>query len=128
MSKTKNTADCACDASPILIFPCSGAADVGEIADRSARRLTREEAGRMYCLAGIGGRVSGIMASTKAAEKILAIDGCPLECARHTLEQAGFTQFQHLRLSDLGLEKGESPVTDEQVGQVVTRAGELIAS
>ena len=128
MSKTKNTTDCACDASPTLIFPCSGAADVGEIADRSARRLTREGVGRMYCLAGIGGRVSGIMASTKAAENILAIDGCPLECARHTLEQAGFTQFQQLRLSDLGLEKGESPLTDERIGQAVIQAGKLIAS
>lgn len=127
MSETKDSASCACCAAPTLIFPCSGAADVGAIADQSARRLTREGVGKMYCLAGIGGRVSGIMASTRAAEKILAIDGCPLECARHCLEEAGFSNFLHLRLSDLGLKKGESPVTDDRIGQVVARARELMA-
>ena len=127
MSHTRNPADCACDAAPALIFPCSGAADVGEIADRSARQLTREGTGKMFCLAGIGGRVSSIMASTRAADKILALDGCPLECAGHTLKEAGFAGFRHLQLSDLGLRKGESPATDERIGQVLAHAGQLIA-
>ena len=74
----------------------------------------------MYCLAGIGGRVSGIMATTQAAEKILAIDGCPLNCARNTLEQAGLRGFEHFCLADLGLAKGSSPVTDDRVDMVVS--------
>lgn len=37
----KNDNECGCQAAPQLIFPCSGAADVGEISDRAARRLTR---------------------------------------------------------------------------------------
>ena len=28
---------CACNTAPKLIFPCSGAADVGEVADRAQR-------------------------------------------------------------------------------------------
>lgn len=110
---------CACGAAPKLIFACSGAADVGAIADQAARKLTKDGAGRMFCLAGIGGRVSGIMATTEAASKILAIDGCPLNCARHSLEQAGFTQFEHLQLADLGMAKGRSPATAEAVDKVV---------
>jgi len=101
-----------------LVFPCSGAADVGEVTDRAARWMTRAGTGDMYCLAGIGGRVSGIMASTQAATKILAIDGCPQECARKTLEQAGFTGFRHLKLTDLGLLKRQTPPTDEVVRRV----------
>ena len=112
---------CACDTAPKLIFACSGAADVGQASDLAARKLTAEGAGKMFCLAGIGGRVSGIMETTKAAGTILAIDGCPLDCARKTLEEAGFAQFEHLRLSDLGLEKGKKPVTDEVVDKVVGR-------
>ena len=54
-----------CAAAPKLIFSCSGAADVGEISDRAARKLSAEGAGKMFCLAGVGGRVSGIMASTQ---------------------------------------------------------------
>lgn len=127
MDKTTQNNDCACSAAPTLIFPCSGAADVGAIADQSARRLTREGTGKMFCLAGIGGRVSGIMATARATDRILAIDGCPLECASHCLEEAGFSGFLHLRLSDLGLEKGASPLSDARIGQVVARAGELMA-
>ena len=73
----------------------------------------------MFCLAGIGGRVSGIMETTRAATAILAIDGCPLDCAKKTLEQAGFTKFEHLRLSDLGMEKGKTAATGEAVAKVV---------
>ena len=79
------------------MFACSGAADAGEISDLAARKLTAESTGKMFCLAGIGGRVSGIM-ETKAAAAILALDGCPLDCARKTLEEAGFSDFEHLRL------------------------------
>ena len=71
-----------CCAAPTLIFACSGAADVGAIADRAARKLTANGAGKMYCLAGIGGRVAGILKTTEEAEKILAIDGCPLDCTK----------------------------------------------
>ena len=81
----------------------------------------------MYCLAGIGGRVSGIMATTESAANILAIDGCPINCARKTLELAGFKQFEHLSLSDIGLQKGQSPVTPENVNKVAQKAAPLLA-
>jgi uncharacterized metal-binding protein len=121
-------ASCACGAAPQLIFSCSGAADVGHISDLSARKLTRDGAGKMFCLAGIGGRVSGIMETTKAAAKILAIDGCPLECTRKSLEEAGINEFEHLRLTDLGMKKGQSPVSDESVDKVVTCGKQRLAS
>jgi len=101
-----------------LIFACSGAADVGAIADRAARRLAANGVGNMYCLAGVGGKVSGIVASTKAAGKIIAIDGCPLDCARKTLEQIEIQDPIHLRVTDLGFKKGETPVTDENIARV----------
>jgi uncharacterized metal-binding protein len=111
-----------CTAAPTLIFACSGAADVGAISDIAARQLTSEGTGKMFCLAGIGGRVSGIMESTRDAAKILAIDGCPLDCTKLCLEEAGFTEFVHMKVTDLGLEKGKSPVTDENIAAVVRAA------
>ena len=120
-------AGCDCGTGPKLIFACSGAADVGAISDQAARQLTRDGAGKMYCLAGIGGRVSGIMATTGSAAKILAIDGCPLNCAKHSLEQAGFTKYEHLQLADLGLEKGKTPPTPEVVGRVVAAGAAKLA-
>jgi uncharacterized metal-binding protein len=68
-----------------VIFACSGSADVGKIADLAARKLSEAGVGKMSCLAGVGGRVKGIMETTQAAQTILAIDGCPLHCARNTL-------------------------------------------
>lgn len=124
MSGTK---DCLCSAAPKLIFSCSGGADVGAVADGAARRLTHEGQGKMFCLAGIGGRVPGILKSTEAASAILVIDGCPLDCAKKTLELAGFTTMQHVRLSDIGLEKGQSPATQENIALVAQRATELLA-
>jgi uncharacterized metal-binding protein len=127
MSQTEKPRDACCAAAPKLIFACSGAADVGKISDLAARKLTSEGAGKMFCLAGVGGRVSGIMETTWAATAILAIDGCPLDCAKKTLEQAGFTKFEHLRLSDLGMEKGKTAATDEAVVKVASLAKNLLA-
>ncbi len=111
---------CACGGAPKLIFACSGAADVGAVADQAARKLTKDGAGKMYCMAGIGGRVSGIMATTESAAKILAIDGCPLACAKNSLELAGFKKYEHLQLADMGMEKGKTPPTPETVAKVAT--------
>lgn len=111
-----------------LIFACSGAADVGEIADKAARKLTRDGMGRMFCTAGLGGRISGILKTTEAAESVLAIDGCPLNCVKSSLEQAGFTAFRHLQLADLGLEKGKSPATEESIEKVAAQAAGMICS
>ena len=118
----ENNKENVCGAAPTLIFACSGAADVGAISDRAARKLTADGAGKMYCLAGIGGRVAGILRTTEEAEKILAIDGCPLDCTKLSLEEAGFTEFEHLKITDLGLEKGKSPATVENIATVVQAA------
>ncbi len=113
---------CACSAAPRLIFSCSGAADVGELADQTARKLSRNGNGKMFCLAGIGGRVSGIIKSTEAAKSILAIDGCALDCTKKSLEEAGFKNFNHLRLTDLGFEKGNTEVDTDAIAQVADKA------
>jgi uncharacterized metal-binding protein len=118
--------DCLCQSGPKLIFACSGAADVGAIADQAARKMTKDGAGKMFCLAGIGGRVNGIVKSTGAASKILAIDGCPLDCAKHCLEEAGFKKFEHLRLAELGLVKGKSPANEENIAKVVNAGAEKL--
>ena len=112
---------CLCTEGPKLIFPCSGSADVGEIADRASRKLSREGVGNMFCLAGIGGGVSGMIESAKGASRVLAIDGCPIDCGRKTLEKAGINNFVHLRVTDHGMKKGQSPVTDENVNSIADR-------
>jgi uncharacterized metal-binding protein len=117
---------CICQAAPKLIFPCSGASDVGGLSDRAARQMTLDLEGKMYCLAGIGGRVEGIMEKTKGAARVLVIDGCKEECARKTMELAGFKNFQHLKLADMGFEKGETRVTAARIREVANKGAELL--
>ena len=118
---------CECSSGPTLIFACSGAADVGEVSDLAARKLNKDGVGNMFCLAGVGGRVGGITDKTKAASRILAIDGCQLDCARLTLEEAGIKNFSHLRITDLGMEKGKTAATPEAVGEVASKAESLLS-
>lgn len=100
-----------------VIYACSGCSDAGELADRVARRLSRAGAGEMSCLAGIGGRVKSLLLKGQKAERVIVIDGCPLNCARHTLVNAGFTNVEHIQLNDLGHRKGSCPVTEARVAE-----------
>ena len=80
----------------------------------------------MFCLAGIGGRVAPIMEKTRSTSKLLAIDGCPLNCVSETLKQAGIEQFEHLLVTDLGLEKGDTPINDASIEKVVAKGCEMM--
>jgi uncharacterized metal-binding protein len=112
---------------PKLVFPCSGASDVGGLSDQGARQMTLDGTGKMYCLAGIGGRVDGIVANTRAAARVLVIDGCPQECARKTMELAGFKDFRHLKLAEMGFKKGETLLTPARIREVVAKGAALLA-
>ncbi|OPZ22921.1 MAG: DGC domain protein [candidate division BRC1 bacterium ADurb.BinA364] len=125
MSQSESSA--CCSGAPKLIFACSGAADVGAIADQAARKLTREGLGKMYCLAGVGGRIETIVETTRQASRILAIDGCPTDCVKATLEGAGFANFAHVRITDLGMDKGKTPPTEQTIAAAANAAASRLA-
>lgn len=124
MSDKKN--GCACEGGVTLIFPCSGAADVGEISDRAARNLSAQGHGKIFCLAGIGGNISGMIASAKGADRLLIIDGCELDCAKKTMEERSIDGYLHFRVTDLGMEKSKSPATQERIEAVAQNGKELL--
>jgi|ERR1017187_8883552 uncharacterized metal-binding protein len=110
-----------------VVYACSGCSDAGEIADRAARRLASDGVAKMSCLAGIGGRVKSLLSTAESAQRILVVDGCPLNCARKTLELAGFSKFDHLELHRIGVRKGSTPVTDERIASGVEAAKRILA-
>lgn len=117
---------CSCCGGIKLLFSCSGAADVGELSDVVARKLNQETDLSMYCLAGIGGKVSGIIKTTEAADKIFIIDGCPINCAKKSLDEAGIENYEHIQLANLGFEKGKTAITDENMMVVYNKVVEMI--
>ena len=96
---------CNCEATEILIFPCSGGSNVGQIANQAGVELTRAGVGKLYCLAGIGAHLDSFIESAKAAKRIVAIDGCQAGCAKKTLEHAGFKVTDYTVATDLGIKK-----------------------
>lgn len=120
--------NCACGGGPLtLIFACSGASNVGKMADEAARKLTREGKGKMYCLAGLGGDVKNIVETTRSADRILVIDGCPVDCAKKTLDRLGIGKYVFVRVTDQGLEKGKTPVTDEAIAKAAAAGASALA-
>lgn len=102
-----------------FIFSCSGAADVGGIADGAARALSASGVAKMYCLAGVGARVEQILSNAEAAEKLISVDGCDNACSRKVLEAAGFQLALHVQITELGMEKGNTEITPERIREVM---------
>ena len=119
---------CLCEPSEILIFPCSGGSNVGQIANQAGVKLTQKGMGRFFCLAGIGAHVSGMVESTKAGKVIVAIDGCLVACAKKTLEHAGFQIQEYVQTTDLlGIEKDHQFNLDAaDVGRVSDHIASLV--
>jgi uncharacterized metal-binding protein len=51
--------ECCVPGGNVMILACSGGSNVGQLANQAAVELTQEGFGKMYCLAGIGGHLSG---------------------------------------------------------------------
>jgi uncharacterized metal-binding protein len=119
---------CLCEPNEILIFSCAGSSNVGQIANQAAIRLAQEGIGRYFCLAGIGGHVSGMIESTKAGKMLIAIDGCPVACAKKILEHAGFQIHEYLQTTALGIEKNHQFNLDPaDVGRVSDHIASLVS-
>ncbi len=65
-----------------MILACSGGSNVGKPSNQAAIDLTQEGFGEMFCLAGIGGQLSGFVQSAKDVKKMIAIDRCQVGCAK----------------------------------------------
>ncbi len=98
----------------------SGGADVGEIADRVARHLVKKGFAKPSCLAGVGGHVSGFIASARGEVENIVIDGCPVACARKTMEHID-AKMTHYVLTEMGLEKGKTSTDDKIVNEIAER-------
>ena len=96
---------CACSDKNIVIFTCSGAANVGQVANQAAVDLQQEGVAQMLCLAGIGSHNSGMIASGKGADRVIGIDGCPVACTKKALEHAEVPMTDYVVVTELGFKK-----------------------
>ncbi len=114
------TKECCQSNNHVMILACSGASNVGQLSNQAAIELTREGYGKMFCLAGIGGQLSGFVQSARDVPHLVAIDGCQVGCAKAILDQAGIETKNYIVLTDNpGIEKNKDfELKREEIEQV----------
>lgn len=95
--------------SPVAVFYCAGASNVGQSTMLSSVKAANEvgyDKAALLCLASISAGLANITNGAKNAKGIVAVDGCPMNCAKKTLEKAGFNLDEHIIVSkDLSISK-----------------------
>lgn len=118
---------CSCGSDSVGIFPCAGASNVGQLSNAIAVELHKSGVGNMMCTVGIGGRRSGLLKSAEGCERIIVIDGCPVNCAKETMEQAGIRVDKHILLTDLDIQKNKDLDLDpSQVKEVLSKVSGML--
>jgi uncharacterized metal-binding protein len=116
-----NSKNCDCESNDKIVLACSGGSDLGEMSDIIARKLKAQGIYKMNCLAKIGFRDAKTIEEFSKAN-LLVIDGCPIDCGKKTLEQAGIANAKQLRLTDMGFTKGNCAATTENIDHIYSQA------
>ncbi len=115
---------CNCGAEEKIVIACSGAADVGHISDEVARKLSKNTNRKMSCLA-----LFAVCNDQKIEEfkskNILVIDGCNVDCGKKVMRQRGIENYEYIRITDLGYEKGKTPFIPETIDAIFEKAERL---
>jgi len=124
---TKN--DCCCSGTTNVVLACSGGSNVGQMTNEAAKRLAVSGEAKFFCLAGVGGQISGMVASVKGAGKVLVLDGCPVGCGKKCADQAGISGYHYLMGTELGIEKKHSfELPEADVAKTVEASRQLIGT
>jgi uncharacterized metal-binding protein len=106
----------------IAVLACSGASNTGAYSDKVARKLMHSGKAKMMCLARFS--VDEKFADKTKQEladysRVVVIDGCPINCAELTMKNSGIKNYTHINVTDFGIVKGVTPVTEEKVDEIV---------
>ncbi|MDK2562088.1 putative zinc-binding protein [Romboutsia sedimentorum] len=95
--------------SPVAIFYCAGASNVGQATMLSAVKAANEvgyDKAALLCLASISGELKNVTNAAKESKAVIAVDGCPMSCAKKTLEMKNISVDKDLILTkDLKISK-----------------------
>jgi uncharacterized metal-binding protein len=93
-----------------IIFSCFGGMSNTGITSALASMEAVKELGlekvAIGCLGGLPLKIKPVEGKTKAAKKVVTVDGCPFECSRKIVEQAGFkVSKSSVLVRDIGMKK-----------------------
>lgn len=104
-----------------LVYSCSGCSSAAQMANDIALRLDRADIAEMSCIAGVGGDVPSLVKVAKSGRKIIALDGCILECAKSCLKKQAVEPNIHHVLAEYGVKKRKHQTYDKEEADVVYR-------
>lgn len=122
---------CSCGSnSSMIIYSCSGASNVGQLANEVAIEMVRTGRGSMGCLVGLSAHVPTMVQNANAANGIMMIDGCGIGCGRKALEHIGLMNFDSVVITEMGIKKdhdlkGDREKVPELVKKISGRAGTI---
>lgn len=127
--KSENTSQtCACKAEEVVLLPCSGGSNTGQIANQVAIKLTEEGVGYIYCLAGIAAHIEGMVESARGARRIVALDGCEVACAKKAIEHAGLPVTDWICVTGAGISKNHQfKLPRKEIDLIARRTKESLA-
>jgi uncharacterized metal-binding protein len=80
----------------------------------------------MTCLAALGAELSGYVESARGADRNIVLDGCPVGCGAKIYAKLGLPH-EELLMTDFGVEKGKTDITDALVGDITSRVAASLA-
>lgn len=116
-----------------LVYSCSGCSSAAQLANTLAVKLDRAGVAEMSCIAGVGGGVKSLVNKAKRAaaggRKIIVLDGCHLQCAKHCLENQDVKPDTHVLLNEFGVKKEyHADASAEETERVYAKVRELVST
>ena len=93
-----------------IVYACFGClSNTGITAGLGSLEAVKElglDRAAVGCLASLPLGIAPVVGKTRAAKKVITVDGCPFECSRKTVEAAGFKPAKSFMLvRDIGMNK-----------------------
>jgi uncharacterized metal-binding protein len=93
-----------------VIYPCFGGfSNTGLTAGLASLEVVKElglDKISIGCLSGLSTKIPPVIGKTKAAKKVITVDGCPMECSRKVVEAAGIEITKSIILvRDINMQK-----------------------
>lgn len=112
-----------------LVYSCSGCSSAAQLANHVAVKLDRLGLAEMSCVAGVGGDVPYLVKIACSGRLIIAIDGCPLACAKSCLGRHGLVPARHYQMQHYWVKKRQHEDFDAgQAAEVLEKVRKDLAS
>jgi uncharacterized metal-binding protein len=99
-------------AAKVIVYACSGASNLGQLANEIALRLDRLGLAELACLTEVGAEDDGAPGSS--TRPVLAISGCTSGCCAAMLARHGIEPARSIVLAERGVAKAKHVLVDDE--------------